>query len=182
MQGLFELITNFIEITGNQTADTIILFIIGIISFLFAFGIIGMIFDALGFYDSDIMSDCHWIVRLIVFIALSIVCIWVAKFIKWLCGFQWWVYLIAGIILTIIIVSVFVIKYRISKNKSNQIVVKEERNNVETENIEKESVVIDRDHCPRCGGLLVKRHGPYGNFYGCQNFSTKNCRYTRRFK
>lgn len=84
--------------------------------------------------------------------------------------------------LDIIIVSVFVIKYRISKNKSNQIVVKEESENVETENIEKESVVIDRNHCPRCGGLFVKRHGPYGNFYGCQNFSTKNCRYTRRFK
>lgn len=49
MQGLFELITNFIEITGNQTADTIILSIIGIISFLFAFGMIGIIFDALGF-------------------------------------------------------------------------------------------------------------------------------------
>ena len=56
MQGLFELITNFIEITGNQTADTIILSIIGIISFLFAFGMIGIIFDALGFYDTNITT------------------------------------------------------------------------------------------------------------------------------
>lgn len=30
--------------------------------------------------------------------------------------------------------------------------------------------------CPRCGSVLVRRHGKYGDFYGCSNFPT--CRYT----
>lgn len=31
--------------------------------------------------------------------------------------------------------------------------------------------------CPLCGSELVKRHGKYGEFYGCSNFP--DCRYTR---
>ena len=40
----------------------------------------------------------------------------------------------------------------------------------------------ERSYCPRCGALLVKLHGPYGDFYGCDNFAKNNCRYTRKFK
>lgn len=29
--------------------------------------------------------------------------------------------------------------------------------------------------CPRCGGKLVVRDGPYGKFYGCSNYP--KCRY-----
>ena len=96
-----DFISNFIV---NSTADSIILAIIGIIAFLVAFGFVGMIFDALGFYDSNIMSDTHWIVRIIVFLGLLFICIEIAKFIKWLFSFQWWIYLIAGLILIGIII------------------------------------------------------------------------------
>lgn len=34
--------------------------------------------------------------------------------------------------------------------------------------------------CPNCGGKLVKRKGINGSFYGCANFSTKGCRYTKK--
>lgn len=47
MSSILDLISNFIEITGNGIADNIILAIIGIISFMVAFGIVGMILDAL---------------------------------------------------------------------------------------------------------------------------------------
>lgn len=30
--------------------------------------------------------------------------------------------------------------------------------------------------CPRCGGKLIKRSGPYGDFYGCSNYP--RCKYT----
>jgi len=65
LSGFLDFISNFIEITGNSTVDSIILTIIGLIAFLVAFGFVGMIFDALGIYDSDLMSDTHWIVRVI---------------------------------------------------------------------------------------------------------------------
>jgi len=119
----------------------------------------------------------------IVFLGLSFICIEIAKFIKWLFSFQWWIYLIAGIVLIGIIILAFVIKHKIMKKKS--VVSKNEE--VEempetTEKAKEEIVTIVKNHCPRCGGLLVKRHGPYGNFYGCENFSINNCRYTRKFK
>ena len=77
----------------------------------------------------------------------------------------------------------FVIKHRIMKTKS--VVSKNEKVEEVSETTEKtkeEIVTIDKDHCPRYGGLLVKRHNPYGNFYGCENFPINNCRYTRKFK
>lgn len=35
---------------------------------------------------------------------------------------------------------------------------------------------INRGKCPRCGGELVIRSGPYGNFYGCSNYPS--CRFS----
>ncbi len=34
--------------------------------------------------------------------------------------------------------------------------------------------------CPECGGRLIKRTGKYGDFFGCSNYSTKGCKYTRK--
>ncbi len=33
--------------------------------------------------------------------------------------------------------------------------------------------------CPRCGGHLLIRRGPYGSFYGCSNYGVKGCNYSR---
>ncbi len=33
--------------------------------------------------------------------------------------------------------------------------------------------------CPQCGGNLVKRNGPYGEFFGCSNYS-RGCKYMRK--
>ncbi|MCR5693262.1 MAG: topoisomerase DNA-binding C4 zinc finger domain-containing protein [Bacilli bacterium] len=175
MGDFLDFISNFIEITGDSVADSIILAVIGVVAFLVAFGIVGMIFDALGIYDSDLMSGAHWTIRIIVFLGLSFVCILMAKFIKWLFSFQWWIYLIAGLLLVGTIILTFVIRHKLMKKKAEQ--AKKENDN---RTIEAKS--IDKDHCPRCGGLLVKRHGPYGDFYGCENYSRSNCRYTRKFK
>ena len=118
MRRFLDFISNFIEITGNSKADSIILTIISLIAFIAAFGFVGMIFDALGVYDSNLMSDTHWIVRVIVFLGLSFICVEIAKFIKLLFSFRWWIYLIAGIVLIGIIILLFVIKHRIMKRKN----------------------------------------------------------------
>lgn len=36
--------------------------------------------------------------------------------------------------------------------------------------------------CPRCGGRLIKKTGIRGEFWGCVNYRTKNCTYTRNLK
>ncbi len=36
--------------------------------------------------------------------------------------------------------------------------------------------------CPLCGGRLEKRRGAYGEFYGCSNYKTSGCKYTRSLK
>ncbi len=33
--------------------------------------------------------------------------------------------------------------------------------------------------CPLCGAPLAKRNGQYGAFYGCTNYRTTGCKYTR---
>lgn len=38
------------------------------------------------------------------------------------------------------------------------------------------SAAGDQRKCPQCGGPLFKRHGKYGDFYGCGNYP--KCRYT----
>ena len=37
----------------------------------------------------------------------------------------------------------------------------------------------DKYRCPECGGKLVKRQGPYGEFVGCSNYRVHGCRYKR---
>ena len=64
---IIDLIGKLIGITCDFTVDGIIFAIIGLIAFSVAIGLVGKIFDALGFYDSDIMSDVHWIIRVAVF-------------------------------------------------------------------------------------------------------------------
>ena len=34
--------------------------------------------------------------------------------------------------------------------------------------------------CPICGGQLIKRTGSYGEFWGCSNYRTMRCTYTRK--
>lgn len=36
--------------------------------------------------------------------------------------------------------------------------------------------------CPQCGGKLIKRNGINGTFYGCSNYSSKGCRYTKNIR
>lgn len=62
---IIKLISDFINITGDATADTIIFAIIGFISFAIAFNVVGFIFGAIGKYDSRTMSDVHWGIRVI---------------------------------------------------------------------------------------------------------------------
>ena len=39
---------------------------------------------------------------------------------------------------------------------------------------------VDSFVCPRCGGRLVLRKGPYGDFYGCSNYPKTGCDYKRK--
>ena len=183
---IIDLIGELVEISGNSTVDTILFTIIGLFSFAIAFGLVGAIFDALGFYDSDIMSDAHWLIRVTVFAGLTYVGVKVAQFIRWLFSFQWWVYVIVGIVLIGIVVLVYYIKHRISINRAQQIIQPEEpiqESAVLSEEKEepKRTVTDNRYYCPRCHARLVKRHGPYGDFYGCESYGRTGCRYTRKF-
>ena len=187
---IIDLIGELVEISGNSTIDTIIFAIIGAISLSIAFGLVGIIFDALGFYDSDLMSDTHWSIRVLVFVGLTWLGVKIAQLIKWLFSFQWWVYVIAGIVLVGIIILIYYIKSRISENTASpatSIEPPKVETTVQTEEKEEPQVVVttnktdNRYYCPRCHSRLVKRHGPYGDFYGCESYGKTGCRYTRRY-
>lgn len=183
---IIDLIGELVEISGNATVDTILFAIMGVLSFAIAFGLVGTIFDALGFYDSDIMSDAHWLIRITVFAGLTYVGVKVAQFIRWIFSFQWWVYVVTGIVFVGIIVLVYYIKHRISKIKVQQTLRIEDPKletvvQTEAKGEPNPTITDNRYYCPRCHSKLVKRHGPYGDFYGCQAYGKTGCRYTRRF-
>lgn len=188
-KAIIDLIGDLVEISGNSTIDTIIFAIIGAISLSIAFGLVGIIFDALGFYDSDLMSDTHWLIRVLVFAGLTWLGVKIAQLIKWLFSFQWWVYVIVGVIFVGIIILIYYIKSRISKNTTSPaapIEAPKVETTVQEEKEEPQVVVTtgkadDRYYCPRCHCKLVKRHGPYGDFYGCESYGKTGCRYTRKF-
>ena len=189
-KAIIDLIGELVEISGNSTIDTIIFAIIGAISLSIAFGLVGIIFDALGFYDSDLMSDTHWSIRVLVFVGLTWLGVKIAQLIKWLFSFQWWVYVIAGVVLIGIIILIYYIKSRMSENTASSatpIELPKVETTVHTEEKEEPQVVVttnktdNRYYCPRCHSRLVKRHGPYGDFYGCESYGKTGCRYTRRY-
>ena len=189
-KAIIDLIGELVEISGNSTIDTIIFAIIGAISLSIAFGLVGIIFDALGFYDSDLMSDTHWSIRVLVFVGLTWLGVKIAQLIKWLFSFQWWVYVIAGVVLVGIIILIYYIKSRMSENNSapaSTIEAPEVETTAQTEEKEEPQVVVttnktdNRYYCPRCHSKLVKRHGPYGDFYGCESYGKTGCRYTRKY-
>lgn len=43
-----------------------------------------------------------------------------------------------------------------------------------------EEIKREQFTCPKCGGRLIKRNGPYGEFFGCSNYSTRQCTYKRK--
>ena len=189
-KAIIDLIGELVSISGNSTVDSIIFAIIGVISFMIAFGIVGLIFDAIGIYDSDLMSDTHWLIRVLVFAGLTWVGVKVAQLIKWLFSFQWWVYAIAGVVFVGIIILIYYIKSRISENTTFPTTPIEEpkvETTVQAEEAEEPQVVVttnktdNKYYCPRCHSRLVKRHGPYGDFYGCESYGKTGCRYTRKF-
>ena len=40
----------------------------------------------------------------------------------------------------------------------------------------------ERFECPLCGGTLIRRSGRYGDFWGCYNYKTGQCKYTRNIR
>ena len=46
----------------------------------------------------------------------------------------------------------------------------------------KEELKKEQFECPFCGGRLVKRRGPYGEFFGCSNYHTNGCNYKRKIR
>ena len=186
-KAIIDLIGEFVSISGNSTVDSIIFAIIGVISLMVAFGMVGRIFDAIGIYDSDIMSDMHWLIRVLAFAGLTWISVKIAQFIKWLFGFQWWVYVIAGVVFIGIIILIYYIKHRISQSKASQYVPAPrpistmEESEPEAKPEPQTTTIDSRYYCPRCHSRLVKRHGPYGDFYGCESYGKTGCRYTRKY-
>ena len=62
----------------------------------------------------------------------------------------------------------------IESNRDSKESRKEHIRNVRT-NEQRRDTAVASGKCPRCGGTLILRHGPYGPFYGCSNYP--RCRY-----
>ena len=43
-------------------------------------------------------------------------------------------------------------------------------------------MTADKYTCPYCGGKLIKKSGPYGEFFGCSNYGKTGCDYIRKIE
>ena len=68
------LLETYLSITGILWLDFIIYFVLeSIIAYPVAFKLTGIIFEALDFYDSKIMSVVHWIIRILIIMSPFII-------------------------------------------------------------------------------------------------------------
>lgn len=180
--GIIEFISNFVNITGNPIADTIIFAFISSISGSLAFGFVEMLFDFTGKYNSKHMSDMHWGVRVFIFVLLTFVLVKIAQFLRWIFSVPQVYFLLSSIVL-IVLVVVAILVYKSKKNITEVEKPTEVKVTHQPENNVKNSIEVDNqntkneDNCPYCGGKLVQRNGPYGIFLGCSNYP--ECKYTR---
>lgn len=128
MGQFLDFISNIVPITGNSTADTILFFIISAVAFGVAWFITGAIARGLD-YDSDAMSLVHWIVRFLIFFGLLGLFIGVVHFIKWFLSFEWWIYLIIGVSVILIISGIAVLKIVSKNKKKGKVVYEKEQEN-----------------------------------------------------
>lgn len=49
----------------------------------------------------------------------------------------------------------------------------------ELQETHQQEIKNERFECSECGGRLVKRSGPYGEFFGCSNYATTGCRFKK---
>lgn len=175
---LIELISNFIEITGNSLADTIIFAVIGLISGSIVFGLVGVISNTTGIRDSKVMSEMHWIFRVFLFGFLTFIFVKIAQFLKWIFIPPALYYLIGFFtVITIAIILVKIFK-KPKKKMLDETVDIEIENTITLDNNEEIKRKTDLNKCPYCGAALVERNGPYGIFIGCSNYP--KCKYTRK--
>lgn len=52
----------------------------------------------------------------------------------------------------------------------------------ELQEAHQQEIQHERFECSECGGHLVKRSGPYGEFFGCSNYATTGCRFKLTIK
>ncbi len=90
---IFDKITDPLSLPINPLYEWAILGVIGLIAYIFAFRIVGDMYDAGDISGSALGSICHWIIRLLIFIP-----VWFITYVVIVIG-QWivahWVLLVA---------------------------------------------------------------------------------------
>ena len=105
MKPIFELLTGEFVLFGNVIYNYIAMGIVGLIAFVIAFKLVGMLYDADIISSRSAGSFFHWFFRFVSFIVIFYIlscAIWLIKFIM---AIQWWVWVIVGAIIIAAIVA-----------------------------------------------------------------------------
>lgn len=175
---LMEFISNIVDITGDPVTDTIIFFIIELISGSAAFFLVGFFSSLFNKYNSSDMSKGYWFFTALFFIVLTYGFVKLAQLLRWIFSPPALWYLIGVITIIAILVSFAFVIYK--KKKRIKIIEPLEINsndeirivNSTTKNIENDGFV-----CPLCGGQLKHKSGRFGRFIGCEHYP--DCKYSR---
>ena len=117
MKLLFEYITSSFSLLEDPIKNYIVLAIIGSIAFPIAYGVVGKLYRFGLIYGREAGHVLHWIIRLIVFIAIFYVVAMIIRIYNWfhsLPDYKWW---IVGSIISLLIIGGCIIRYL--NNKPN---------------------------------------------------------------
>ena len=119
MGGFLDFISSIVPITGNSFVDTILFGLIGVVAFVAAWIITGLLAELVGF-DSNGMSLLHWVVRIAIWLGLLFVVSLIVSFIRWLFSFEWWVYIILCVSLSLVASRVIALSVVLKKKNKTK--------------------------------------------------------------
>jgi hypothetical protein len=175
-----KIISNFITITGDALSDTLIIAIIFIIVGGVSYAVVGYILPEQRM--SKFRSALYWLIFIPLFLVLCFFSWMIVIFSKWLILNSSSVLIALSVFILLISISVVIyILVHIRRRRYNSII----SNSVQSQpKIEPAKPVIKQSItvpvCKKCGSIMVKRSGKYGEFLGCTQYP--KCRYTESIR
>ncbi len=120
MKELYNLIIDNLNLFQNPLYNYIAMAIIGLIAFGVAWNSVGTLYkmDAISGRESG--SFIHWIVRIIVFVAIFCIISAIIWIVKLICSIPVWIWWTILIILLVIIIGSLVYKYAYKKHQGGE--------------------------------------------------------------
>ena len=115
---IFEYLTDSYSLLENPLDNYIIMAVVGFVTFLIAYAIVGWLYEMHMIEGSGVGSILHWSLRLVIFVGINYAVATAIRVYKWLTGiptYIWWILITAMVGIAVIVIIVKIVLYRKSE-------------------------------------------------------------------